>query len=74
MPQLGEDLQKPWKLNLSASLAGKIEYMLSDPLTKKPIYGARVKLVEALLECWIAEQEGRPVLPPVPSLEELRRS
>lgn len=71
MPYLADDLQKPWKLNLSASLAGKIEYLLTDPLTKKPIYGARVKLVEALLERWIAEQEGRPI-PHVPTLAQLR--
>lgn len=71
MPHLSDDLQKPWKLNLSASLAGKLEYMLSDPITRKPIYGARVKLVSSLLERWIAEEEGRSATP-VPSLAELR--
>lgn len=75
MPARSEDLQKPWKLNLSATLAGKTEYLLTDPITGKPKYGARVRLVEALLERWIAEQEGRPLdsLPPVPTLAELRR-
>lgn len=71
MPSLADDLQKPWKLNLSASLAGKVEYMLTDPITKKPIYGARTKLVEALLENWIATQENRPA-PSVPTIDQLR--
>lgn len=74
MPRHAEDLQKPWKLNLSASLAGKVEFLLTDPITRKPIYGARVKLVEALLEKWIAQEEGKPEAeqPPVPTLAELR--
>lgn len=72
MPHLSDDLQKPWKLNLSATVAGKVEYLLTDPITRKPIYGARVRLVEALLENWIAREEGRPDLPPVPTLSELR--
>lgn len=72
MPGFAADLQKPWKLNLSASVAGKVEFMLTDPITKKPIYGARTKLIEALIERWIAEQEGRTPLPHVPTLEQLR--
>lgn len=48
-----------------------MEYLLADPLTRKPLYGARVRLVEALLEAWIAKEEGREA-PPVPSLSELR--
>jgi hypothetical protein len=71
LPRYAEDLQKPWKLNLSASLAGKVEFLLTDNLTKQPIYGARVQLVEGLLEWWIAREEGRP-LPDVPSLSQLR--
>lgn len=73
MPGFAEDLQKPWKLNLSASVAGKVEYMLTDPITKKPLYGARKELVEALIEYWIAREEGRTPLPPIPTLEQLRR-
>lgn len=71
MPRQSDDLQIPWKLNISATVAGKIEFMLTDPITKKPIYGSRIKLTEALFEYWLAREEGRP-LPPIPTLEELR--
>lgn len=73
MPSFSDDLQRPWKLNLSASVAGKVEYLLTDPITKKPIYGARKALVEGLIEWWIAKEEGRVPLPSVPTLEQLRQ-
>lgn len=69
------DLSTPWKINLPATLAGKVEYLLLDPIHSKPIYAARNKLLVALLEWWIArETRGteRPVLPHVPSVQELR--
>lgn len=68
------DFIRPWKLTLPATLAGKLEHVLTDDLTGRPIYGARVKLVTALLEDWLAEQAGRSVdqRPRVPSLEELK--
>ena len=60
-----------WKILLHASLAGRLEFMLVDPVHQKPIYGARAKLIRALLENWIAEQSGSAPLP-IPSLMELR--
>lgn len=66
------DLSTPWKINLPATLAGKVEYTLLDPIHQKPIYGARNKLIAALLERWLAEQAGASSLPPVPSILELR--
>lgn len=68
------DLIKPWKINMPATLAGRIEFALLDPIHAKPLYGARVKLIAALLERWIAEQAGLPAdaLPRVPTLVELR--
>lgn len=71
MPRRTEDYQKCWKIFLPATLAGKLEFMLRDPIHNKPIYGARARLFESLASRWIAEQEGRPT-PPVVSLDELR--
>lgn len=66
------DLSTPWKINLPATLAGKVEFALLDPVHQKPIYGARNKLISALLDRWLAEQAGSPNLPHVPSILELR--
>lgn len=68
------DLIRPWKISMPATLAGRIEFALLSRITNKPIYGARNKLIAALLERWLAEQGDRPPdsLPHVPSLEELR--
>ena len=65
------DLIRPWKITIPATLAGRVEFALMDRITNKPIYGARNKLISALLTRWLAEQGGDPA-PPVPSLEELR--
>jgi hypothetical protein len=67
-----DDLNRAWKLLLPATLAGRIEYALTDPLTKRPIYGSRNTLVEALLEYWLARESGAAQLPHVPTLAELR--
>lgn len=65
------DLTLPWKINMPATLAGKVEYLLWDPIHNKPRYGARNKLIVALLESWLSEQEtGRKTA--VPSLKELQ--
>lgn len=75
MPRpMNEDLYTRWKLIVPATLAGKVEYMLTDPVHQKPIYGSRRRLISALLERWVAEQGGTPPdsLPPVPTLAELR--
>lgn len=50
------DLTKYWKICLPATLAGKVEFLLMDPLHKKPTYGARAKLITELLEQWVTEQ------------------
>lgn len=70
---LNDEPTVDWKILLPAPLAGRIEFMLTDPIHQKPIYGARAKLIRALLENWIAEQSGSPPLP-VPTLMELRAS
>lgn len=68
---VSDDLLKSWKVVLPATLAGRIEYMLRDPVLGKPLYGARKKLIEASLEWFIARECGSP-LPHIPTLEELR--
>jgi hypothetical protein len=69
---LNDEPTVDWKILLPAPLAGRIEYMLTDPVHNKPIYGARAKLLRALLEHWIAEQTNTEPRPAVPSLMELR--
>ena len=57
------DLSTPWKLNMPATLAGKVEYLLLDPIHSKPIYASRNKLVVSLLEWWLAREQGRATDP-----------
>lgn len=68
------DLIRNWNVALPATLAGRMEFVLTDEITKKPIYGARTKLISALLDRWLEEQKGTPDenLPLVPSIAELR--
>lgn len=68
------DLIRKWKITLPATLAGRVEYMLISPISQKPIYSARARLVRALLEDWVARESGASITerPPVPTLEELR--
>jgi hypothetical protein len=74
MPPRSDELLKPWKVAISAEVAGKVEFVLTDPITKKPHYGARKKLLESLLRFWLAREAGVPpeALPDLPSLEQLR--
>lgn len=51
------DLIKPWKVNLPATLAGKIEYLLLDPIHQKPRYASRGLLIKRLLESWLSRLE-----------------
>lgn len=71
---VNSDLSLPWKINLPATLAGMVEYRLLDPVHQKPIYGARNELLVALLEWWLARENGTEAdsLPHVPSILELR--
>lgn len=68
------DLSTPWKINMPATLAGKVEFTLLDPIHQKPIYASRNRLIVALLEWWLARERGLNVdqLPHVPSVSELR--
>lgn len=68
------DMSTPWKLNMPATLAGKVEFLLLDPIHQKPIYASRNKLVVSLLEWWLARESGRDddSLPHIPSVIELR--
>lgn len=50
------DLSKPWKVVLPATLAGSVEFELLDPVTKKPRYGERSRLIAALLNEWLASR------------------
>lgn len=66
-----EELQKDWKIAISAELAGKIEFALANPLTHAPRYGARKRLIEDLLCWWLAREAGTE-LPDIATLEQLR--
>ena len=66
------DLSLPWKIVMPATLAGKVKFLLWDPVHNRPRYGARNRLITALLERWLAEQERDGVKVHVPSLEELK--
>ena len=57
-PQSAE-LRADWKLSLPASVAAEVDLLLEDPLTRKPKYGARSSLVEAMLRNWIALMKGQ---------------
>lgn len=76
MPRpVNPDLIVNWKIGMPATLAGRIEHVLLDPIHSIPIYGARGKLIAALLERWLAQEEGvsEDLLPHVPTLLELRQ-
>lgn len=45
---------QPWKLTISAPLAGHVDFLLFDPIHGKPRYGARTALIERLFADWIA--------------------
>lgn len=65
-------LRADWKLSLPAAIAAEVDLLLEDPLSHKPRYGARSKLVERLLISWLATQRGEAATT-LPSLEELRQ-
>ena len=49
---------KSWKIHLPATLAGRIEMHLADPLYNKPVYGARSELIIQLLSEWASKNIG----------------
>lgn len=66
-------IRADWKISLPAPLAGRLDMALIDPLTQKPRYGARARLIEKLLEHWLAVQHGQPTDNiQIPTLLELR--
>src|SRR5262245_26373035 len=65
-------LRVDFKISLPAALAAEIDLIFEDPLTKRPKYGARAKLISTLLQRWLDEQRGAPSHVHIPSLEELR--
>lgn len=52
-----EGIQTKWKLSLDATVAGRVEHILLDPLSGRPRYGARARLVEELLKRWALDIE-----------------
>lgn len=60
------DLRKDWKISLDATVAGAVEFELLDPLTGKPRYAERSRLIGALLANWLAGR-GRYVECTMPS-------
>lgn len=52
------EMSKAWKIHIPATLAGRVEHRLLDPVSGKPAYGARNKLLTELLEKWLSEQEA----------------
>lgn len=65
-------LRADWKLSLPAPTAAQADLLLEDPLTQKPKYGSRSRLIDALLQRWFAELRGDETIPPIPSLSDLR--
>lgn len=68
------ELVKNWKVPIPATVAGRIELVLTDPITHQPKYGARSKLITALLEHWLDQCAGKPLdeCKALPTLDELR--
>lgn len=63
------NLMKDWKIPLDATLAGAVEFRLMDPVTKKPRYGERSKLISWLLAGWLSEMHGLKVEVEPPSAD-----
>lgn len=51
----GQEATVNWKLRIPASLAAKVEILLTDPRTRKPRYGERSTLVASLLQKHLRE-------------------
>lgn len=62
-----------FKVSLPAALAAEIDLMFEDPITRRPKYGARARLIESLLRQWLAREKNEP-LSTVPTFEELRNA
>lgn len=61
MPRkMNPDLMIDWKVVLPAHIAGAVEFELMDPITKKPRYGERSRLIAQLLADWLIPR-GRSI-------------
>lgn len=49
-----------WKVSLSAQVAAEVDLLTLDPITRKPRYGERGRLIEGLLAGWVADQKKAP--------------
>lgn len=47
------DKSVEWKISLPSSVAVRVELFLTNPLTGKPRYGTRSKLITQLLQDWL---------------------
>ena len=65
-------LRVDFKVSLPAALAAEIDLIFEDPLTRRPKYGARARLITNLLQWWLDNQRGADSKVHIPSLEELR--
>lgn len=61
-----------WKHHVRADLAAQVELILADPMRERVKYGARSRLLEQLLEEWLAKQRVNPTPPPMPISAEER--
>lgn len=46
-----------WNIALPVDLAAKVELRLFDPVSSRPLYGERSKLVQALLREWLERHD-----------------
>ena len=65
-------LRVDFKVSLPAALAAEIDLIFVNPLTNRPKYGARARLVTSLLQQWLDQQRGIIREHHIPTLEELR--
>ena len=58
-----------WKIAVRARLAAQIEHRLMDRFTNKPVYGLRSRLVNRLLEDYLASHPSPLDAPPLTEAE-----
>lgn len=51
----GSERTIEWKIAMRVSLAAQLEHRMIDPITRKPQYGLRSKLINALVEAWLRQ-------------------
>ena len=49
-----------WKCQIPVDVATKVDLLLLDPLTNKPVYGSRSVLVTSLLRAWLSSRIKQP--------------